>query len=778
MQIMGWYTVIRAHINRTITYILNVLLVYLLNGALYELNLLKFTQHDYIPFLSASKILCLDIIVFILMAMWAGKDRQLSALYSFCKHNSHLITGCFFALEIITYAKVISNPALFFAYIVVYYLYWMLLQSIFDKGFNYSFDDIKAMASYFSERPVVGRENLTRVQIEALDSIINVVDHRKREDSINIALIGEWGSGKTCITNTFIHEIQQRKWTKNLSKYFVLVINAQVLNNTQSIVNYTKSYISELFRRYGISVFKEGSGVAFLSIMSDMLKDVRPVSAIHSILSFNASSFIDIEQERSLFANNIQKLLKKSKRKNIIFIIDNIDRIESHEQILQMLSEFTSIKGLISIISVDPSYALHSDESKIEQEKENGYKAVDKYIHARIKINRMEEVEYEKSITKQIIDTIPISSISENEYISFDGDYDYSIFATNDIETFKKEEDSVEMGNAHNLLTKLFFLDFAKSEKSFGDYFESVVERRFRNTDELKRCMTNNHPRGNTLDFSGMDLKNIVAVSQWTSLSDNDHTEWTGKLLSNMQVLVCSFDTMIKGLKNLANENTDVSGRISTYTDLYIYELNKEKNTQLPGDGWRGCSGINVYDVYIFNAKEIDDLNRYIRNREYDKATELIIEKLNGVVNLYLVLTVLTDFIRYMRNSMRNFRCFKMQLRECEIFGINYLDYLMREWEMSDASKAVTEGVLKFYIEQVGLKEINYPTIGNVVNDLLIEKFILDYGNNFKEDELGRCTAHLKIEKDKECILIESDHNGKNENYILNLEGKIINGKE
>ena len=80
----------------------------------------------------------------------------------------------------------------------------------------------------------------------------------------------------------------------------------------------------------------------------------------------------------------------------------------------------------------------------------------------------MEEVEYEKSITEQIIDTIPISSISENEYISFDGDYDYSIFATNDIETFKKEEDSVEMGNAHNLLTKLFFLDFAKSEKSFG----------------------------------------------------------------------------------------------------------------------------------------------------------------------------------------------------------------------------------------------------------------------------------------------------------------------
>ena len=767
---------IRAHKNRTITYILNVFFVYLLNGALYELGLLKFTQHDYIPFLRANMILCLDIIIFILTAIWIGKDHQLSALYSFCKHNSHIITGCFFALEIITYAKVIFTPELFLAYIVVYYFYWMLLQSIFDKGFNYTFDDIKAMASYFSERPVVGRENLTKVQIEALDRIISVVDHRKREDSINIALIGEWGAGKTCITNTFIHEIQQRKWSKKLSEYFVLVINAQVINNTQSIVNYTKSYISELFRRYGISIFKEGSGVAFLSIMSDMLKDARPVSAIHSLLSLNSGSFVDVEQERSLFEKNIQKLLKRSKRKNIIFIIDNIDRIESHEQILQMLSEFSSIKGLISIVCMDPSYTLHSDENSMEQEKENGYgyKALDKYIHARIKINRMEEVEYEKSIAKQIIDTIPISSINENEYISFGGDYDYSIFTTNNIEIFKREEDSVDMGNAHNLLTKLFFIDFEKSGNSFGDYFESIVESHFRNTDQLKWCLEESIPNRNNLDLNGIGMRSIMAAFQWTSVYDTVHIEWTGKLLSNVQVLVPSFDTMIKGLKNLANENDDVKCQISTYTDVFIYEFNKETSLQLSKDDWKGFSGINMYDAYIFNAMEIDELNRYIRKREYVKATEQIIGKLNEVVNLYLALTVLTDFIRYMRNCMRNFRCFKMQLRECEIFGINYLDYLMREWEMSDASKAVTEAVLKSYLEQVDLKEIIYPTIGNVVNDLLLEKYILNYGNNFKKGELGRCTAHLKLEKNKEYILIESDNNGKKECFTLRLDGKRV----
>ena len=61
----------------------------------------------------------------------------------------------------------------------------------------------------------------------------------------------------------------------------------------EEAVSLGHNYVGSEHILYGL--IKEGSGVAFLSIMSDMLKDVRPVSAIHSILSFNASSFIDIE---------------------------------------------------------------------------------------------------------------------------------------------------------------------------------------------------------------------------------------------------------------------------------------------------------------------------------------------------------------------------------------------------------------------------------------------------------------------------------------------------
>ena len=36
---------------------------------------------------------------------------------------------------------------------------------------------------------------------------------------------------------------------------------------------------------------------------------------------------------------------------------------------------------------------------------------------------------------------------------------------------------------------------------------------------------------------------------------------------------------------------------------------------QLSKDDWKGCSGINVFDAYIFNAKEIDVLNSYIKKQ-------------------------------------------------------------------------------------------------------------------------------------------------------------------
>ena len=42
---------------------------------------------------------------------------------------------------------------------------------------------------------------------------------------------------------------------------------------------------------------------------------------------------------------------------------------------------------------------------------------------------------------------------------------------------------------------------------------------------------------------------------------------------------------------------------------------------------------------------------------------------------------LLYDFISYIRSVMNNYRLFKMQIREAELLGLAYLDYLINDWQ-------------------------------------------------------------------------------------------------
>lgn len=133
------------------------------------------------------------------------------------------------------------------------------------------------------------------------------------------------------------------------------------------------------------------------------------------------------------------------------------------------------------------------------------------------------------------------------------------------------------------------------------------------------------------------------------------------------------------------------------------------------------------------------------------------------------------DFVRFMRKCLSNYRCFKMQLRECELYNCNYLDYLMRQWEMDGFTKDATENYLSFYYKRKEIDEVNYPSINKIVNCLLLEKYILDYGRNYRAGELGECTAYLRGSNAEEGILIESFKNENKEIYLLDIHGKRIN---
>ena len=89
-----------------------------------------------------------------------------------------------------------------------------------------------------------------------------------------------------------------------------------------------KNYFENLFKKYEIGIARQN--VAFLTSLSRVFSE--KISMGNLFENINDSGFFDLENEKELFIKQVSKLLKKSNKKNIIFIIDDTDRNEDKEQ--------------------------------------------------------------------------------------------------------------------------------------------------------------------------------------------------------------------------------------------------------------------------------------------------------------------------------------------------------------------------------------------------------------------------------------------------------------
>ena len=58
-----------------------------------------------------------------------------------------------------------------------------------------------------------------------------------------------------------------------------------------------------------------------------------------------------------------------------------------------------------------------------------------------------------------------------------------------------------------------------------------------------------------------------------------------------------------------------------------------------------------------------------------------------------------------LRNVLNKYRTFKMQLREAELLNMNYLDYLIKEWQPREQ---VRDNIQKMKDEKPLLKNLNW----------------------------------------------------------------------
>lgn len=760
------------------------LLSFLTYNIFMAIGILDFWDMDVLPFVSVQQFSVLVGVFLFCMVIWSAKEKNISGLNIMIKKYGYVVHFLLYLFSVVIWYKCKESPKILLIYALEIIVFNGLLKNEMLKIFNYNFLSDSSMMTNYKEKPIVGKENLTKSQKRALEQLMKILDKRMSSESFNIALIGSWGSGKTSVTETLISELQNRE--KNEKRYFILKLNILTFSGTKNIIEYVKKYFYCLFKKYSVMGFEGKENVEFLSALANMLNDSGTMSsALNVLFGRGETSFCDIENERQLFIERVQRLLAVSGRKNIIFVIDDVDRSDIEEQVFKLLSEFSSIDGLISVISLDKKHDINlrqviEGENVAQEEREaindKIYISIDKYVHVRVRIEENYHVEYEESIKHQIILENKGVVKKENCYINCNGEKNtVSLFSTiKDYPTTEIVGRNMYSSGNYNILTELFLCNLEMQDKGLGSYFEGIVLEYLYHSKELfpfinKMLITN--PEEWNLELYRVNV-------MWTSSFGDERFDWIVRLQNNANQLFWMLCQLVTALEMIEVIENKIQNEILNIVDVYDYYM----ITKFP-DGTRKWenrseipviySGVDELELFVLDEEEMKELNISIQEKQYKKAEVILVEKVKDVSNFYFVSAMLGEFMVYLRKIMNNFRTFKMQLREAELLDMNYLDYLIKEWK---PTKNLLNNIENIKKETALLRNLNisYPSLNSYINTLLYTNYISEFDTRFCNDELKDSRLWIFHGKKRNIIVISSKENEKYKFQFLDCQGNVI----
>ena len=755
----------------TIKYIILLLLNYLCFCTADVLNLLDGFDKNLIPYMDRNKTIY--VLVFVLMVLLKCRSQKdINLLNIFFKRYETSIKVIIFFTGILIWQRCYGEGCIYLVYVVILYLYYMFIERESTKTFSYSISkDCRAPESY-EERPVVGRELLTKPQIEALDKILTTLNNRKSTDSVNIALVGEWGKGKTSIIETLIYELQSGD-----SKYFFLKLDMGLLKETSNIVQYVNDFFYILFRQYGISSLGSFGGLAYFSSFQKLLEETD--ASILSKLSFvqNKNYFSDLEGERKLFTKKVGKLLKESGKKNIVLIIDEADRVGKKEEVARLLSEFSGVNGIISIMllnesilgSIRPSMEMNKastlgDEKQCgrKQKKytENDLNEYGKYIHLEIPIKNIDKIEYEKSIKEQIV--------LANEKIKKEGIYyvsylphtdKRSIFDTiSDYGTNRLVEEGHVIYGECNLLTELLNAELKESSESFGMFLEKKVKAHFLSCREFELFSIKDYAKYMQLSLSAF-FNNLFRLDSFF--------DWPGQIGGTFYQLWGELMMVMEGIRIIEESPYSKRPTISTLDDIKIcFTRNTfQDNTyyEETGNILHHDSNFIAFKSLLFSKEDEKYIAKLIANGNFYETKLLLKPKAEKIMNLNALGTTLLDFMTYIRTVMNNYRYFKMQIRESDLLNTSYLDYLLKDWHIDNSKMEELDNMKNRYAWNQNIN-ISWPSLEAFFNTIMYDEFIDKNGRDFEERHLTEIRASI-LTTSKRKVLIITGKDGENKVY-------------
>lgn len=633
---------------------------------------------------------------------------------------------------------------------------YCLLDYEANKQYTYNFNHQNKISN-FTEQTVIGKGKLTVNQKEIYDQLETLINKRKSTDSFNIGLIGDWGSGKTSITDTLIYELEKE------NKYFFLKISALTFNETGNIIEYVKKFFGDLFKRYEIDYYFGDSNVAFLGSLAMLNSCTKSIKDI--VESIRGNSFIDLEKERILFNDQVRRLLEVSKRKNIILIIDDMDRTYHQDSIIKLLSEFSSINGLITIVSLnndDINHKIINHENKNNEKENSRYREFDKYIHVRIYLDRGNDINYDLAIVNQIyeayqdkiVDLCCFDLNEENKhFFCFDMLHGYPV---------KKNENVYKYIKCNNILLELFYENLKLSNFGFGNYFELLINNVVCNTCELhidsNKELSNERKSAINEISTNLDSKSNKPyfIERWTYRNG----EFYSKASQWLKIIIENIDS-------LKEQNSKTKEKILSIKDLYYCLENH----------WEGAhikQSINKIIYIIFNDEELENFNKLLKKLDYDEIKCFCKNKLLTIVESTIAQDKLNDFMTYLANNIINYRSFKIQLREANAFGYDYLSYQIDKWETS------SDAIEKYRNKKVCYPELDktdfgVPKLRWFVNNVLIQNYILKFGTRFNQGELLNSKVFIYHGKNRKIVVISKKNDALENSIYLDITGEILN---
>jgi len=773
-------SLIKKYGKKIARYSIYAVIIVLAEIVLRRLSMMDFLDKDLVPFVSVYNWCYIIAVIIVALGVFTVATTQPKEFNSYVKRHKTIVavTGAITLFITISRCRSILQDLI---YVLEYGLLYLIFDNEICKRYNYilSPNDEKDNSA-FTEKPVVGRANLTAKQVKALNELIELLDGRGKSESFNIGLIGSWGCGKSSITNTLVNELENRKELPD--QYFFLKISVLTINKATDIVSYIKSYFDLLFRKYEVGCGLIDSKTDFLTFLSLLTETITTKGRIIGIKDEDA--FVDLENEKKLFSGHVQNLLTISSHKNIVLIIDDLDRgsEQNINEILRVMLEFSEIEGIITIISLDKSYDIvyrpNSEMTNSESEAKNN-RQLEKFIHFRIRVEDDSRIEYNNRITNQINDTYIAPDNNDMYFVSCNTVMkERSLFdAPTNYDTTEIVDTHHHVGGGNNIFSIIFLQNLIKSGDEFGIYFEKLGRDYLEHTQEIapyiEKLIIEPHQWND-------NLKAISILFKWTDAFSTYNYDWINQLYSNASQITFSLFMLIEGLILLAEKDkSEIPDDIVSIEDVYEYMWIEEKG--VIKIKWKDrkkenfqMSGLEDAETIVFTSEEKRKIDKIIKEKRYEDAKNIIMEKVEGPLRLLGAAWLLSDFISYFRSVLNNYRTFKIQIREAKFYKMNYLDYLIKEYqprkEMLDQFEKVKE-------QYSFMKDISFsfPSLTALINSMTFEKHITHYRKRFSNGELDSSRLFLyQVERDSPIIIITKEDCPIEEGIFLDVTGEEI----